>query len=73
MTQPERLARRTELRAEIAKLEADLDALLAEEARLLDGCEHSYADGRAAVTGGRVKICSICGRVMPQRDEKLWG
>ncbi len=73
MTQAERLARRAELRASIGKLETDLEELRAQEARLLDGCEHSYADGRAAVAGGRVKICTICGRVMPQRDEKLWG
>ncbi len=73
MDQAERLARREELRAEIAKHEAALAALRAEEARLLDGCEHHYADGRSAATGGRVKICAICGHVLPGRDEKLWG
>lgn len=73
MTQSERLARRDALRADIAKLETDLDSLRTEEARLLDGCEHAYADGRNASAGGKVKICAICGRVLKQRDEKLWG
>lgn len=73
MTQAERLARRTELRAEIAKLELELEKYRREEIRLLEGCEHSYADGRGASTGARVKICSICGRLLPQRDDKLWG
>ena len=45
----------------------------AEEARLLEQCEHEYADGRHAVAGGRVKICAICGRLLKQRDDKLWG
>jgi hypothetical protein len=73
VTQAERLARRTELRADIAKRERDLEQLRLEETRLLDGCEHVYADGRGAGAGGRVKICSICGRLLPNRDEKLWG
>jgi hypothetical protein len=73
VTQAERLARRAELRADIAKLEGELERLREEEARLLDGCEHAYEDGRSASTGGRVKICAVCGRVLKQRDEKLWG
>jgi len=73
VTQEERLARRAELLADIRKLEADLEALRAEEARLLEKCVHEYADGRHAVAGGRVKICTICGRVLKQRDDKLWG
>ncbi len=73
MTQAERLARREELRADIAKLEVELDALRAEETRLLDACEHAYADGRNASAGAKIKICSICGRVLKNRDEKLWG
>jgi hypothetical protein len=73
VTQAERLARRTELRADIAERERELEQLRVEETRLLDGCEHVYADGRGAATGGRVKICSICGRLLPNRDEKLWG
>lgn len=73
MTQEERLARRAELRADIDKLKIELDALVGEEERLLEGCEHVYADGRSASTGGRVRICAICGRVLKQRDEKLWG
>ena len=73
MTQSERLIRREELRADIVKLESNLAALREEEARLLEGCEHAYADGRNASTGGRVRICAICGRVLKQRYDKLWG
>jgi hypothetical protein len=73
VTQSERLTRREELRADIVKLESDLAALREQEARLLEGCEHAYADGRPASTGGRVRICAICGRVLKQRDDKLWG
>ena len=73
MTQSERLTRREMLRADIAKLESDLAALREEEARLLADCEHQYADGRNASTGGRIRICAICGRVLKARDEKLWG
>jgi hypothetical protein len=73
VTQSERLLRREELRADIVKLESDLAALREKEARLLEGCEHAYADGRPASAGGRVKICAICGQVLKQRDDKLWG
>ncbi len=73
MTQAERLARRDALRADIAKLETELDSLRTEEAKLLDGCEHAYADGRNASAGGKVKICAVCGKVLKQKDEKLWG
>lgn len=73
MTQKDRLERRDTLRAEIEKHEKALDALRAEETRLLEGCEHTYPDGRRASAGGRIKICAICGKVLPARDEKLWG
>jgi hypothetical protein len=73
VTQEERLARRAELRADITKLEVEIEALRTAEARLLDGCEHAYADGRSAGAGGQVRICAICGRVLKHRDEKLWG
>ena len=73
VTQAERLARREQLRADIAKRELELEQMRAEESRLLEGCEHVYSDGRGAATGGRVKICSICGRLLKARDEKLWG
>ena len=73
MTQEERLSRREQLRADIAKRELELEQMRAEESRLLEGCEHVYSDGRGAATGGRVKICSICGRLLKARDEKLWG
>ena len=73
MTQAERLARRAELRADIEKVKGELEALLEEESRVLEGCEHTYGDGRSAATGGRIRICAICGRLIKQRDEKLWG
>jgi hypothetical protein len=73
VTQEERLARRAGLRADIEKAKGELEALLEEEARLLDGCEHVYGDGRSAATGGRIRICAICGRLIKNRDEKLWG
>lgn len=73
MTQAERLARREELQAQIAKREAELEVLRGEIARLLESCEHNYADGRHAATGGSVKLCALCGRVLKGRDEKLWG
>ncbi len=73
LTQADRLARREAVREEIQKREAELAALRAEEARLLEDCEHLYADGRHAVVGGSVKVCAICGRVQPKREDKLWG
>ena len=73
MTQEERLARRKQLRTEVARLEAELGALREEERLLLESCEHTYPDGRAAAAGGQVKICAICGRLLPRKDEKLWG
>ena len=73
MTQAERLARRAELRADIDKARSELEGLLEEEARVLEGCEHVYGDGRSAATGGRIRICAICGRLIKHRDEKLWG
>jgi hypothetical protein len=73
VTQAERLVRREELQAEIAKREAELETLHAEVTRLLETCEHTYADGRHAATGASVKLCALCGRVLKGRDEKLWG
>ncbi len=73
MKQAERLVRRDELRAEIAKREAELETLRDELARLLADCEHTYADGRHATAGGSVKLCALCGRVLKGREEKLWG
>lgn len=73
MTQAERLARRETLREKIAESESSLAALRAEEAKLLEGCEHVYGDGRPAMVGAQVKICAICGKLLRARDEKLWG
>ena len=73
MTQAERLRQRETLRVKIADHEAALAALRADEAKLLEGCEHAYEDGRHATAGAQVKICAICGRLLRGRDEKLWG
>jgi hypothetical protein len=73
VTQEERLARRAELRGEITRLEVEIEELRESELRLLEGCEHVYADGRSAGAGGQMRICAICGRVLKNRDEKLWG
>ena len=73
MTQAERMARREALRGKIGEHEDALAKLRAEEATLLEGCEHAYPDGRAAMTGAQVKICAICGKLLRARDEKLWG
>lgn len=73
MTQAEMLVRREELRSQIEKHEAALSALRLEESQLLEACDHTYADGRGASAGGRVRVCAVCGRVLKQRDEKLWG
>ena len=73
MNQAERLDRREELRTEIAKYQEALEALREEEERLLFECEHTYADGRPASVGGRIKVCAVCGHVLKARDEKLWG
>ena len=73
LTQAERIERREALRAEIAAREAEIARLREEEALLLAGCEHRYGDGRRAATGTQVKICAICGKLLPSRDEKLWG
>lgn len=73
MTQTERLARRDQIRAQMAKREAELAELRAEETRLLERCEHTLADGRSAAAGATIRLCSLCGRVLKGRDEKLWG
>jgi hypothetical protein len=73
MTQAERVARHEVLRAVISRLEGTLAELRAEQQRALDGCEHQYADGRGAATGGSTKVCAICGRVLKAKDDKLWG
>jgi hypothetical protein len=73
VTQEERLTRRAELRADITRLELELEELREAELRLLEGCEHAYADGRSAGVGGQIRICAICGQVLKHRDEKLWG
>jgi hypothetical protein len=73
VTQNEILAQRDRLKAEISKHEAALAALRAEEARLLERCQHTYADGRRAAAGGRIAVCCVCGTVLKHRDEKLWG
>ncbi len=73
MTQAERVARQEVLRTVIARLEAYLGELHAEQKKALEGCEHTYADGRAAATGTATKVCDICGQVVKGSADKLWG
>jgi len=73
MTQAARLARKEFLRSDAAKLERQLRELQEQIARLLDGCEHTDANGRSAVMGGRTKVCAHCGRIVTGTGDKLWG
>jgi hypothetical protein len=73
VTQAERLARQEVLRGVLARLEAMVAELRAEQVRTLEGCEHAYGDGRSAGTGGSTKVCAICGQVLKGREGKLWG
>jgi hypothetical protein len=73
VTQEERLAKRDALRSEIVKLEESIRALLEKEEELLRECTHTYAGGKSALVGGRVKVCVHCGRSVQGKDEKLWG
>jgi hypothetical protein len=67
------VARQEILRTVIARLEAYLGELHAEQKKALEGCEHSYADGRSAATGSATKVCAICGAVVKGSADKLWG
>ncbi len=73
MTQGERLAKREALRRSIAKLEAELRALLEEEKSLLAACAHTYPDGQSALVGASTKVCVHCAKLINPKDEKLWG
>ena len=73
VTQDERLAKRDALRSEIVKLEESIRTLLEKEEELLRDCTHTYAGGKSALVGGRVKVCVHCGRSVQGKDEKLWG
>ena len=73
MKQVERVVRLEILRTFIQRVEKTLSDLRSEEGQLLQGCEHTYADGRAAATGGSTKVCALCGQVLKGRDDKLWG
>ncbi len=73
MTQAERVARQEILRTVIARLEAYLGELHAEQKKALEGCEHTYADGRSAATGSSTKVCAICGQMVKGSADKLWG
>ncbi len=72
-TQAERIARKEFLRSDAAKLERQLRDLNEQIVRLLDGCEHTDANDRSAVIGGRTKVCAHCGRVVSAHPDKLWG
>jgi hypothetical protein len=67
------VARQEILRTVIGRLEAYLGELNAEQKKALEGCEHTYADGRSAATGSSTKICAICGAVVKGSGDKLWG
>ena len=73
LTQTERLARKDFLKSETIRLEGQLHEMQEQMARLLDECEHTDANGRSALIGGRTKVCSHCGRVVAAHGEKLWG
>ncbi|MBK9517696.1 MAG: hypothetical protein IPO09_10150 [Anaeromyxobacter sp.] len=73
MTQAERVARQEILRTVIARLESYLGELRAQQQAALEGCEHTYPDGRQAATGAATKVCAICGQMLKGRDDKLWG
>jgi len=73
ISQADRLARKDELRAEIAKREAEIRDLQEQVSKLLADCEHTYPNGQVAVAGHKTKICVHCGRIVQGRDEKLWG
>jgi hypothetical protein len=67
------VARQEILRTVITRLEAYLEELRTEQKKALEGCEHTYADGRHAAAGGSTKVCAICGQLIKGRDDKLWG
>ncbi len=73
LTQAERLARKEFLKSDAAKLERQLRDIQDQIARLLEGCEHTDANGRSSVVGGRTKVCAHCGRIVAGHSEKLWG
>jgi hypothetical protein len=72
-TQAERIARKEFLKSDAAKLERQLRELQEQIMRLLEGCEHTDANGRSSVIGGRTKVCAHCGRVVTPHPDKLWG
>ncbi len=73
LTQAARLARKEFLRSDAAKLERQLNELKDQIAVLLESCEHTDANGRTALIGGRTKVCAHCGRVVAGSGDKLWG
>ena len=73
LTQAERLARREFLKSDAAKLERQMRDLQEQLARLLEGCEHTDANGRSSLVGGRTKVCAHCGRIITGHTDKLWG
>jgi hypothetical protein len=71
LTQAQRLARKQELRDELAKLAERMRELEDDLTALLTRCDHTDPDGRCSVVGGRVKVCAHCGKTV-SRGDKLW-
>jgi len=72
LTQADRLARKERLDRDMAMLELQIRQLRDERASLLSRCDHTDANGRSAVVGGRTKVCAHCGHVVTAHAEKLW-
>jgi nitrite reductase/ring-hydroxylating ferredoxin subunit len=72
LTQSERLARKKVLREELSRLEARIAVVEDELKTLLARCDHTDANGRTAVVGGRTKVCAHCGKTVSRHSDKLW-
>lgn len=72
LSQADRLARKERLDRDVAMLELQIRTLREERASLLSRCDHTDANGRSAVVGGRTKVCAHCGQMVTAHAEKLW-
>ncbi|HEX7487742.1 MAG TPA: hypothetical protein VF341_02460 [Anaeromyxobacteraceae bacterium] len=73
LSQAERLARRDFLKSDAAKLERQMRDVQEQLSRLLEACEHTDANGRSSIVGGRTKVCAHCGHIVAGHTDKLWG